>query len=183
MMGTMGIPDRQTSYWDSVAGRKTFTHPLWLGPLLAETPLDARILDYGCGYGRTCIELSQAGFRDVTGIDISREMIARGRREHPGIDLRVFDGLAIPFADNSFQTCTLLAVLTCIPSDAEQERVVAEIHRVLRPGGLLHVSDYPIQDDKRNRDRYRQFAPVFGMARACETCFGISSSPWTAACR
>ncbi len=48
----------------------------------------------------------------------------------------------------------ILAVLTCIVDDDDQAAVLTEIRRLLRPGGLLFISDMPLQEDARNRARY-----------------------------
>ena len=56
----------QVAYWNGVGATKTFTHPVhhsWL----AGVGRDARILDYGCGYGRVTAELKDRGFSDVSG--------------------------------------------------------------------------------------------------------------------
>lgn len=82
--------DIQTEYWDGAAASKTFTHPIPLTVFRDLLPPAAKILDYGCGYGRTCSELTDAGYQSVIGIDISEEMIKRGRKLNLG--LRVFDG-------------------------------------------------------------------------------------------
>ena len=68
--------DTQISYWDSIGATKTFTHPVNPG-WLAEVSLDARVLDYGCGYGRVMAELSEHGFHDVSGVDLSPALIER----------------------------------------------------------------------------------------------------------
>jgi len=154
--------DVQTAYWDAAAETKTFAHPLNLerfGGLLSKS---AEILDYGCGYGRTCAELTAGGYRYVTGVDISELMIERGHSLFPGLDLRRIMGTALPFAAETFDACILFAVLTCVPTDAGQQEVIAALRRVLRPGGILYVSDYPLQTDTRNQERYRAFAEVYG---------------------
>jgi SAM-dependent methyltransferase len=71
-------------YWETAGAAKTFTHPLnpeWL----AGIGRTARVLDYGCGYGRIMAELGDHGFEDVLGVDISAALIERGRRERPGL--------------------------------------------------------------------------------------------------
>jgi hypothetical protein len=55
-----------------------------------------------------------------------------------------------------------MAVLTCIPSDAAQARTIGEIHRLLRPGGVAFISDYPLQSDRRNQKRYKEFEQELG---------------------
>jgi SAM-dependent methyltransferase len=154
--------DTQAAYWDAAVETKAFTHPLNLerfGSLLSK---DAAILDYGCGYGRLCAELADAGYLHVTGVDISSRMIERGRALFPGMDLRRIAGAALPFAAEVFDACLLFAVLTCVPTDAGQQALIAELRRVLRPGGILYVSDYPLQTNARNQERYRAFAAEYG---------------------
>ena len=150
--------DRQTDYWDSVAREKTFTHPLNWAWLEGRLPEDARVLDVGCGYGRVCGEFRRRGFRNVVGVDISNAMLKRARGEVPGVEFVKLDGDEWPLADESFDLVLLIAVLTCIPTDRGQRRLIQEIRRVLRPGGLVFASVYPLQDDTRNRERYDRWA-------------------------
>ena len=154
--------DIQTAYWDKVAFQKTFSHPIPLPLFRDALPLTARILDYGCGYGRACSALADAGYSDIIGLDISSEMVRRGKELDGRVDLRTFDGTATGFDEGSFDLCLLITVLTCIPSDEGQELTVREIQRLLRPGGFLFVSDMPLQTDARNRQRYREFQKEFG---------------------
>lgn len=149
----MTNPLDQTAYWDAAADRKTFAHPFDASRLAAVAPASSRVLDCGCGYGRTTAEVARAGWRAV-GVDPSERMLARARREHPGPALvRAAPG-PLPFRDGSFDAATLFAVLTCVPDDAAQRRLVGELRRVLRPGGALYVSDLLLNDDDRNRARY-----------------------------
>ncbi|WP_051203072.1 class I SAM-dependent methyltransferase [Desulfovibrio aminophilus] len=173
--------DVQLEYWDQAASSKTFSHPIPTLVFRDFLPVSARILDYGCGYGRVCSELSGLGYDNVTGIDISGEMVRRGKLLGDGLDLRVFDGLSPDFGDGSFDACLLVALLTCVPSDAGQERVIREINRLLAPGGLLFVSDYPLQRDERNRARYREFERelgTFGMFRTEGAVFRHHDMAW-----
>jgi len=155
--------DSQEAYWDSVAAEKTFTHPIALDKISKAIPCPGKILDYGCGYGRTCLELKDGGFSDVVGVDISSKMISRGQSLNSELNLLYFDGVTLPFPDTSFVFCTLLAVLTCIPTNAGQKQVISEIDRVLIPGGILFVSDYPFQQSARYQERYRQFENEFNL--------------------
>jgi SAM-dependent methyltransferase len=154
--------DAQKSYWDAVAEDKTFTHPLNIGSLQGRVPKEARILDYGCGYGRTCAELRAHGYLNVVGVDISEAMIARAHSLFPELDLRVHFGETLPFPAETFDVCIMFAVLTCVATDAGQARIIAEVNRVLRSGGFLYVSDYPLQPDERNQARYREFSKTYG---------------------
>jgi SAM-dependent methyltransferase len=148
------MSDAAQAYWDANAEAPyTFVHPLeraWLAAL----PKGARILDYGCGHGRMTAELAAVGWPNVVGVDFAAGMIARGRREHPGLDLRHIGALPVAEPDAAFDAAILFAVLTCIPANADQHALIAELRRLIRPGGLLYVSDYLLQTDVRYAARY-----------------------------
>ncbi len=119
--------DWQVSYWDSVADKKTFSHTIQMDRFRALVGPQDRILDYGCGYGRTCAFLQDHGYTDVTGVEISKEMIQRGNRTYEGLHLLHLEDPRLPFADNHFAACTLLAVLTCVPTDTGQKTMIHEL--------------------------------------------------------
>ena len=77
-----------------------------------------------------------------------------------------------PFPDESFDAVLLFAVLTCLPADDDQRAVINELHRLTRPGGLLYVSDYWLQTDERNQERYAQFEAPHHEARGTEEVVG-----------
>ena len=121
----------------------------------AHVPLDARILDFGCGYGRTLAELRDDGYTDLTGIDFSAPLIERGKQAHPDLNLIAYPGGPLPFDDDGFDAALMLGVFTCITQTADQAAALLELRRVLAPGGLLYVNDFLINRDKRNLDRYK----------------------------
>ncbi len=149
---------RQTRYWDSVAPKAAFTHPFDKERFCRLVPKAGQVLDLGCGYGRTVQELIDTGYAHVRGLDPSEAMIARGIRQNPEIDLTVWPKGPLPLKAGTVDAVILLAVLTCIPDDSDQKGLVRDIHRVLRPGGILYISDYFLQDDDRNRKRYKNNA-------------------------
>jgi SAM-dependent methyltransferase len=161
----------QVSYWDRVAHEKRFSHPLrgdWLARYLKNQL--ATVLDYGCGYGRTLAELYQAGYEHAVGTDFSEAMLKRSRREVPNSFLVRNDGSNLPFKSESVDAVLLFAVLTCIPDDVNQRFVLSEVRRVLRPGGLLYISDLLVNDDPRNRDRYERHTEKY-------KCYGVFELP------
>ncbi|MFF9839271.1 class I SAM-dependent methyltransferase [Streptomyces sp. NPDC013740] len=167
----------QIAYWDGVGATKTFTHPVNLSWLAEVTP-DARVLDYGCGYGRVMAELSEHGFRDVSGVDLSPALIERGRQLQPDLRFAVLESPpTLTHASGSFDVVLLFAVLTCVPDGDAQVKLVEELNRVLAPGGLLYVSDLLLQDDERNRDRYAAHTQQFG------TPYGVFATDDGAVCR
>jgi SAM-dependent methyltransferase len=163
----------QRTYWDRVASTKQFTIPIDFEMLASYMPPSSRILDLGCGYGRVCAELWSRGYRQVVGIDTSAGMIARGRTEQPHLDLRVQADRRLPFEDAWFDAVLLVAVLTCVPDDDQQRAMMSEVRRVLRPGGILCLSDYPLQTDTRNLERYARDASRFGTYGVFELPEGV----------
>ena len=136
----------QKDYWNRAAADKEFTTPFQLAAFEKSVTREAVVLDVGCGYGRTLDELYRAGWRSLIGVDFSEAMIERGRAAYPHLDLRVKRSAEkIDLPDASVDAVILFAVLTCISSNAEQERMISEIRRVLRPGGIPLRQRLPVQ--------------------------------------
>lgn len=158
--------DNQIAFWNETSKTKTFSHPVDNALFQKWVTKDARILDYGCGYGRTGNDLNRMGYANCLGVDTSEEMIRRGQREFPDLQLTHLAGHEADLAPSTFDSILLFAVLTCIPSDVEQLKLISHLHDLLRPGGLIYVSDYWLQTDARNQKRYEaQFNSdnVFGV--------------------
>ena len=99
----------------------------------------ARILDAGCGSGRTLDDL--AAYGEVAGVELNPRGVEAARlRGHE--DVRQAPVEAIPHADASFDLVTCLDVIEHTPDDV---RSLTELRRVTRPGGalLLSVPAYP----------------------------------------
>jgi len=97
-------------------------------------PLDARILDAGCGSGRNMVDLARRG--EVTGVEISPASILLARARAVG---EVVEGsvLRMPFAENSFDFAVCLDVVEHLRDDRAALR---ELRRVLAPGAALLVT-------------------------------------------
>jgi demethylmenaquinone methyltransferase / 2-methoxy-6-polyprenyl-1,4-benzoquinol methylase len=94
-----------------------------------------RVLDACCGTGDLALADARAGGR-VTGVDFSERMLERARRKSSEIEWVRGDALALPFAAGEFDATT---VGFGIRNLADLEAGVAELRRVLRPGGRLAV--------------------------------------------
>jgi len=128
----------------------------WLSP-------ESWILDFGCGYGRCLGALFDAGYRNLTGFDLSPAMIAAARERYPEISFQELHTATIPLPDASVDGVLLFSVLTCVPTNDGQRALLAELQRVLRPGGLLYISDLWLQPDERNLDRYARDESKYGV--------------------
>jgi len=137
-------------------------------------PRASRILDFGCGYGRCLGELLSAGYRDLVGFDFSAAMIASARKRFPEITFEEVHSAIIPLPDDSVDGALLFSVLTCVPTNEGQRAMVAELHRVLRPGGLLYISDLCLQRDERNLARYARDERKYGIYGVFELPEGVT---------
>ena len=167
---------RQEEYWNSVSEKKEFTAPLQAEKFLKYVKKDSCILDVGCGYGRTLDELYHNGYCNLIGIDFSSGMIERGKRQFPYLDLRVKEDAKIALPDASVDAVILFAVLTCIRTNEEQEQLLSEIKRVLKPRGILCINDFLLNTDERNLSRYEKFKETYGI-------YGVFELPEGAVCR
>lgn len=153
----MDLIENQKEYWNKVANEKEFTTPFQIKLFSDFVDSKDRILDVGCGYGRTLNELYSKGFKNLHGIDFSNKMVERGRKQFPWLNLTVQEDMKIPYEDNSFDSIILFAVLTCIPDDGNQICLMNEIKRVLKPNGILYINDFLINTDERNIKRYKAY--------------------------
>jgi SAM-dependent methyltransferase len=162
-----------SDYWDRVALEKRFTHPLRLEWLSKHLDQQARILDYGCGYGRILEQLVRVGYSNSVGADFSEGMLKRCRSTLSQVNLVQSYGDLLPFRERAFDAVVLFAVLTCIPSEKDQRGLLTEIFHVLRPGGLLYISDLLLNSDRRNVERYERDAKRFGVYGIFELPEGV----------
>jgi ubiquinone/menaquinone biosynthesis C-methylase UbiE len=109
-----------------------------------------RTLDLGCGTGRN-LPLYGPEAR-VVGLDPARSVLGRARRRAPGAALVQARAEALPFRDGAFDTVVSGLVFCSVP---DASRGLAEVRRVLRPGGQFRMLEHvrstrpwkgPVQD-------------------------------------
>jgi demethylmenaquinone methyltransferase / 2-methoxy-6-polyprenyl-1,4-benzoquinol methylase len=94
-----------------------------------------RVLDACCGTGDLAIAcLAEGG--EVTGLDFSERMLERARAKSDQVEWMQGDALALPFEDGSFDAAT---VGFGVRNLEDLDRGLAELRRVLRPGGRLAI--------------------------------------------
>lgn len=109
-------------------------------PLVAEIldPLPAGVaLDAACGSGRFTTALAARGHR-VVGVDSSPDMLAHARRRVPEAAFLLGDLHRLPLPDDTVDVAVCALALTHLP---DLRPAIAELARVLRPGGHLVLSD------------------------------------------
>jgi 2-polyprenyl-3-methyl-5-hydroxy-6-metoxy-1,4-benzoquinol methylase len=99
-----------------------------------------RLLDIGCGEGFFLFNASKAGY-SARGIEISQDVAEYARREF-GLDVEAKSFEELRFKDDCFDVVTLWQVLEHMPYPL---MVLKEIHRILKPGGLLVASTPDIE--------------------------------------
>jgi ubiquinone/menaquinone biosynthesis C-methylase UbiE len=117
-----------------------------------------RLLDWGCGWGQVTALLREEGV-DVTAFDFRAELEAPTTATlelYPEIEAHLSpEPVALPFENGSFDTVLSCGVLEHVP---QPEASVAEIRRVLQPGGTFYVTNLP------NRFSYTErIARLLGM--------------------
>lgn len=146
---TAGRTIRWAQFYDPLVGILTLGRARALrartAALAAIAPGDA-VLDVGCGTGdltMTATTLAGAGGR-ACGIDAAPEMIAVARRKahraRAATEFRVAAIEALPFPDASFDVALSSLMMHHLPDDLKR-RGLAEVRRVLRPGGRLLIVD------------------------------------------
>ena len=94
-----------------------------------------RVLDACCGTGDLAVAVSRAGAR-VTGLDFSERMLERARGKSAEVEWVQGDAQQLPFEDASFDAAT---VGFGVRNLEDLERGLAELRRILRPGGRLAI--------------------------------------------
>ncbi len=177
----MSALSRWRDVWRRFSGRGAYPHelafvltlpvrrflhsPELFAARLAPAP-DARVLQVGPGPGWFSSAVARTVPRGrVVLFDLQRPMLARARRRLRRADVANFDlvqgdATRLPFGAASFDTAFLFAVLGEVPDPAA---AVRELARVLRPGGLLSVTETLGDPDALSREEVAALAQSAGL--------------------
>ncbi len=124
---------------DTRLAARAAAHRFGSGPDAVELLFDAiaesaprRVLEVGCGQGALAERMQRELGAEVTALDQSEHMVELTRAR--GVEALVGDVQALPFADGMFDSVVAAWMLYHVP---DVERALAEIRRVLKPGGRL----------------------------------------------
>lgn len=128
--------------------------------------LHGKVLDVACGTGDMAVELLRQGC-SVTGVDLSKEMVAIAKRKAPQAEYRLADVERLPFGDASFDA------VTCafgVRNFVHLEQGLHEMLRVLKPGGRMVILELATPDSSLIRPFYnlytRRIIPWLGQRLA-----------------
>ena len=116
-----------------------------------------KILDLGCGAGRTTINLFKEGYTNIIGLDIADKLVdfakSYSKEKNLAINFVVGDATKIEFEDNSFDVVLFsFNGMQCIPGLENRKNVLKEVYRVLKPGGYYIFTAH---------DRHDPIAPQY----------------------
>jgi ubiquinone/menaquinone biosynthesis C-methylase UbiE len=147
---------RLRRYWDKHARNYDKQMAFWERRLFGDgrqwvcAQATGEVLEVAIGTGRNLPHYPQ-GIR-LTGIDFSPAMLQLARRQADRlgrkVDLRLADAQALELPDASFDTVVCTFSLCAIP---DERRAIAEMRRVLRPGGRLLLLDHVAGTSRRVR--------------------------------
>lgn len=109
--------------------------------LVADTKPDS-VLDIATGTGDLAINMTKTGATRIVGLDLSEGMLSVGRKKiserglSEKIEMIQGDSEALPFEDNTFDAIT---VAFGVRNFEDLDKGLAEIHRVLKPGGIFVI--------------------------------------------
>jgi SAM-dependent methyltransferase len=159
-----------TSLWQRL------THRFLLPWVLSGARVGDHVLEIGAGYGAATGHLLKLASR-VTSLEYDPRLLQTLRANHQCAELTTLcgDAATLPFPDQSFSSAVAILVLHHLKNRELQDRALAEVHRVLRPGGAFFA--FEINDGWIHRAAHYKstFTPVTaGSAFARLTKVGFS---------
>jgi len=108
------------------------------------------VLDLGCGDGRFFKVLKDKHIK-YTGADISQEMLAIAKKQHPDLKFDKIDSIKLPYPDQTFDVVYALSVFHHLPGFRGRAKFLNEIKRVLKIGGKVVLTVWNIKKAKGGR--------------------------------
>ncbi len=151
------------AYWNTIGVQKEFEDPIYLDKLAPFLTPNAKIIEYGCGYGRLLHFFYSQGYENLVGFDYAPAMIKRGQEAFPNLALHAIETSGkIPVTDQTADLVVLSTILCCILEKEEQKKVIDEMQRVLKRGGVLYLSDFSLCSHPLYQKKYVEGEHEYG---------------------
>ena len=133
-----------------------FTTPLPDEKFLSSLPKNIKILDVGCGYGRTLAYLSSLGFHNLTGFDISSSHVSQAKKNCPEANVFISSFKNLP-VNEKYDLLLLMGIIEYINSDKEQEEFFKKISQILSDKGHIMLETFVMDFNSNWRQYVRGF--------------------------
>ncbi|WP_077598182.1 class I SAM-dependent methyltransferase [Olsenella urininfantis] len=133
----------------------------WMYHRIAEVVRGRRVLELASGPGLIALNVAEAT-QSMVATDYSEGMVAEARRQAHSDKLRfeVADATDLPYADSSFDVVIIANALHIMPAP---ERALAEIGRVLTPGGTLVAPNFVMLQGSSGKNLWARFLELLGV--------------------
>ena len=166
-----------TGFYDPVL-RATMREATFKSRLVAEAELRPghRVLDIGCGTATLTIEIKRSQPEaEVVGLDGDPDVLRRAAAKvaAAGLTISLDHGFSdrLPYADAGFDRVLTSLLLHHLTAETKR-RTLAEIHRVLRPGGQVHIADWGKAQDAVMRGAFFLIQLLDGFATTTDNVRG-----------
>ncbi len=140
-------------------------------------PKDAKVLDVGCAAGRDSHILKELGFQ-MTGVDISPELIKIAKKEHSDIKFIEANFLDLPFKNRTFEGIWASASLVHLETKEQVKEALQEFKRVLTDDGILYLCVQSrlgqksgwVKDAHSQEGRFFQFLNLAEIEKLVQDC-------------
>ena len=167
--------NRMEHFFCSTSLWRRMTHRFLLPWVLSGGRLGDHVLEIGAGYGAATGHLLKLAPR-VTSLEYDPRLLRKLKANHQCAELTALcgDAAKLPFADQSFSSAVAILVLHHLKSRELQDRAIAEVHRVLRPGGsffAFEINDGWIHRVAHYRSTFTPVTPGSAFARLTKVGF------------
>jgi SAM-dependent methyltransferase len=167
--------NRMEHFFCSTSLWQRMTHRFLLPWVLSGARLGDHVLEIGAGYGAATGHLLKLSPR-VTLLEYDPRLLRKLKANHQCAGLTALrgDAATLPFADQSFSSAVAILVLHHLKSRELQDRALAEVHRVLRPGGsffAFEINDGWIHRVAHYKSTFTPVTPGSAFARLTKVGF------------
>lgn len=140
---------------------------------IAAFPAGSRLLDIGCGCGKSVEFLAADCGMEAWGIDISEELISRAKARNSSLNVQVGSAYDLPYTDSFMDGALMECVFTLLE---DKPLALEQIRRVLAPGGKLIISDLYIRENARAFARLPMVTCLNGMTSRDGVCEEVAGA-------